>query len=88
MNVAAMVRWHRRLRELPRYADNHPVHLILDAFSARRCQEVGDVARSLHIVMHFIPAGATDTMQPRRSSRVRGYEGKLQANLSFQSGRS
>jgi hypothetical protein len=28
------------------------------------CQEVRDVARSLNIVMHFIPAGATDSMQP------------------------
>jgi hypothetical protein len=33
-------------------------------FSAHRCQEVRDVARSLNIVMHFIAAGATDTLQP------------------------
>jgi hypothetical protein len=39
------------------------VHLILGTFSAHRCQEVRDVARSLNIMMHFIPAGAMDTMQ-------------------------
>jgi hypothetical protein len=64
MNVVAMVRWLHRLRELPQYGRNHPVHLILVIFSARRCQEARDVARSLNIVMHFIPAGLTDTMQP------------------------
>jgi hypothetical protein len=40
------------------------MHLIRDTFSAHGHQEVRDVARSLNIVMHFIPAGATDTMQP------------------------
>jgi hypothetical protein len=65
MNVAAMVRWLHTLRELPQYADqSRPVHLILDTFSAHRCQEVRDVARSLNIVMHFIPAGATHSMEP------------------------
>jgi hypothetical protein len=66
MYVAAMVRWLHRLRELPQYADqSRPVHLILDTFPAHRCQEVRDVARSLNIVMPFIPAGATDTLQYR-----------------------
>jgi hypothetical protein len=60
-----MVRWLHRLRELPQYADqSRPVHLIPDTFSAHRCQEVREVARSLNIVMHFIPTGATDSMQP------------------------
>jgi hypothetical protein len=63
MNVAAMARWLHRLRELPQYADHHPVHLILDTCSALGRQEVRDVARSPHIVMHFIPTGDADTMQ-------------------------
>jgi hypothetical protein len=65
MNVAAMECWLHRLRELPQYADQtRPVHLIVDTFSAHRCREVRDVARLLNIMMHFIPAGATDSMQP------------------------
>jgi hypothetical protein len=64
MNAAATVRWLHRLRELPQCAGTHPVHLILDTFSAHKCREVRDAARSLNITMHFIPAGATDTMQP------------------------
>lgn len=64
MNLEAMLRWLHRLRELPEYADGHRVHLILDTYAAHRCQEVRDMAESLNIQLHFIPAGATDTMQP------------------------
>jgi hypothetical protein len=64
MNLEAILRWLHRMRELPEYADGHRVHLILDTYAAHRCQEVRDMAESLNIQLHFIPAGATDTMQP------------------------
>jgi hypothetical protein len=65
MNVAAMVHWLHILPELPQYADqSRPAHLIHDAFSAHRSQIVRDVARSMNIVMHVTPAGASDTLQP------------------------
>jgi hypothetical protein len=64
MNVVDRVSWIQRLRDLPRDADGHRLPLIVDTYAAHRCQEVRDLAESLNIEMHFIPAGATDTMRP------------------------
>ena len=64
MTLETMLRWLQRLRDLPEYADGHPVHLILDSYSAHRCSEVRTMATSLGIHLHFIPAGLTDSMQP------------------------
>jgi hypothetical protein len=87
MNVAAMVRWLHGLRELPQYADqSRPVDLIRDTLSAHGYQEVRDVARSLDIVTHFIPAGATGTMQPL-DRYLFGAMKPSQANPPRQSGR-
>jgi hypothetical protein len=44
------------------YADSDPIHLILDAYSVHRSQDPRNVARELHIELHFIPPGWTDEL--------------------------
>jgi hypothetical protein len=48
-------------REFP---EDEPVYLILDCYSVHRSQEIREYARQLGIVMKFIPAGMTDSLQP------------------------
>lgn len=49
------------LREL--FCDD-PLDLILDVHSSHRTQEVKTLAQNLGINLHYIPAGATDALQP------------------------
>ena len=49
------------LREL--FCDD-PLDLILDVHSSHRTEEVRNLARNLEINLHYIPAGATDALQP------------------------
>jgi hypothetical protein len=41
-----------------------PIHLILDLYSAHRAEANRTCAAELQIVLHFIPAGWTDELQP------------------------
>jgi hypothetical protein len=40
------------------------IHLVLDMHSSHRTQAVKDLAASLNIGLHFIPAGLTEALQP------------------------
>ena len=46
------------------YEGNEEIHVILDRFSAHKCDETLDAAKQLGIVLHFIPSGLTDIYQP------------------------
>ena len=61
-------------------ASDKTIHLLLDVYRAHTCQSVKDLAGSLKIHLHFIPAGYTPTLQPldRRifgalKAKARGY---------------
>jgi hypothetical protein len=46
------------------FSDAEPIHLILDCYSVHRSRESRELAAHLGIVLHFIPAGWTDELQP------------------------
>jgi hypothetical protein len=53
------------LRLLKRdFPGDEPIYLILDCYAVHRSQEVREYARQLGIIMKFIPAGMTDSLQP------------------------
>ena len=54
---------------------NEPLHLLLDLHSSHRGDEVKEVAESLNIDLHYIPAGQTDIYQPFD----RNYFGRVKA---------
>jgi hypothetical protein len=64
VNAVAMMRWIQRLCDLPQYAEGHKLHLIVDTYAVHPCQEVRNLAGSLNMESHFIPAGPADTMHP------------------------
>jgi hypothetical protein len=45
------------------FPEGGPVYLILNCSSVHRSQEIREHARRLGIVMKFIPAGMTDSLQ-------------------------
>lgn len=51
-----------KLREF--FNDDDPIHLILDLYKAHLTDNVKEYAAGLNIILHFIPAGMTDTYQP------------------------
>jgi transposase len=46
------------------YQDGAPIHLILDCYSVHRSGETRRFAAELGIILHFIPPGWTDELQP------------------------
>jgi hypothetical protein len=64
MTVAAMLDWVRFLRNLPEFQHGRLIHLILDGYATHRCDDVLAMADELGIVLHFIPSGLTDLLQP------------------------
>jgi hypothetical protein len=64
MMVAAVLEWLKFLRNVPEFQHGRFSHLILDGYATHRCQAVGALAAELRIVLHFIPPGLTDLLQP------------------------
>jgi hypothetical protein len=64
MTVEAMLEWLKFLRNLPEFQHGRSIHLILDGYSTHRCEAVRTLAARLSIVLHFIPPGLTDLLQP------------------------
>jgi hypothetical protein len=64
MTVDAMLEWMRFLRRLPEFQHGRFIHLILDGYATHRCEAVRMLAAELRIVLHFIPPGLTDLLQP------------------------
>ena len=52
------------LHKISDHFHNEPLHLLLDLHSSHRRDEVKEVAESLNIDLHYIPAGQTDIYQP------------------------
>ena len=52
------------LHKISDHFHNEPLHLLLDLHSSHRSDEVKEVAKSLNIDLHYIPAGQTDRYQP------------------------
>jgi hypothetical protein len=53
------------LRKIRDYFDDHdPIWLMLDSYSVHRSPEVREYARSLGIILLFVPPGMTDALQP------------------------
>ena len=52
------------LMHLREECGDHPVDLILDLHASHRCKQTIELARALDISLHFVPAGATDMLQP------------------------
>lgn len=44
--------------------DDEPIHILCDVYSAHHTEEVKQHAKALNIVLHFVPAGTTDFLQP------------------------
>jgi hypothetical protein len=57
-----MTQWLRYLRE--KVYPTGPLLLIMDTYSAHRCEQTKSVARELEIDLEFIPPGCTDRLQP------------------------
>ena len=55
------LRW---VRGQPRFACGRRIVLLLDSYSAHRCDEVRRFAEGLRIDLVFVPAGCTDALQP------------------------
>jgi hypothetical protein len=71
---AAVTPWHYLgwVRGRPRYADGRRIVLLLDSYSAHRCEEVRCIAEMLKIDLVFVPAGCTRCAAAVRSLRVEG----------------
>jgi hypothetical protein len=46
------------------YVDDEPIHLIFDCYSVHCSADTRDYAKGLSIVLHFIPPGWTDELEP------------------------
>jgi hypothetical protein len=64
MIVAAMLDWLQFLRNLSGFQHGPLIQLTVDGFATHRCDDVLAVADELGIVLHFIPPGLTDLLQP------------------------
>jgi hypothetical protein len=64
VTVAAMLEWLKFLPNLPEFQHDRFIHLILDGYSTHRCEAVRALAARLNILLHFIPPGLTDLLQP------------------------
>lgn len=62
MNDEAFAEYLMHIRE--HFADEKTIHLILDVYKAHLTDDVREIANTLNIVLHFIPAGMTDVYQP------------------------
>ena len=62
-NMETMMRYLNWLRELPQFSTGE-LHLIIDCYSVHKSAVVRDLARTLGIILHFIPPGLTDKWQP------------------------
>jgi len=52
------------LHQISDYCHNQPLHLLLDLHSSHRGNEIKELAESLNIFLHYIPAGQTHLYQP------------------------
>jgi hypothetical protein len=64
MTVEAMLEWLKFLRNLPEFRHGRAIHLILDGYATHPCEAVWALAARLSIVLHLIPPGLTDLLQP------------------------
>ena len=64
MTTEAMWAWLMFLRSLPEYRGGQYIHVILDGYATHLCDAVRALADELGIVLHFIPPGLTDLLQP------------------------
>ena len=72
--------WLRTRMDEHHGAEGKTIHLLLDVYRAHTCQSVRDVAAENNIILHFIPAGYTSTLQPldvkvfgALKAKARGY---------------
>ena len=52
------------LRFISKLYNGQPLHLLLDLHTSHRTLQIHDLAASLNITLHYIPAGKTDKYQP------------------------
>jgi hypothetical protein len=64
MTNATMQLYLEMLRALPEHQHERTLHLLLDCYAAHRTPEVRRLAAQLNIVLHYIPPGMTDALQP------------------------
>ena len=53
-----------RYQEIDGYSKTTEIDLVLDIYPTHRTDPIKRLAQSLHFKLHFVPAGATDLLQP------------------------
>ena len=79
MTTEAMMAWLWFLRRLPEYSGGQAIHVILDGYATHVCDDVRALADELGIVLHFIPPGLTDLLQPLDRSVFGAFKAEYRA---------
>ena len=58
------LKWLRNQMNTKFDATGKRIHLVLDLYTAHRTRNVKNLARRNQIILHYLPAGCTDTLQP------------------------
>jgi hypothetical protein len=79
MTMPAMLEWPCSIRSLREYPDCRYGHLILDGYATHPCDEVLVLADEHDFILHMIPPGLTDLLQPPDRSIIGALKAEYRA---------